>query len=158
MTKSKVYSLTEKHELTGTARFASINAMKGLSQSCRDDLESLGYLLYFFLKGKLPWMGLKEKNKEDLDRKILEKKIETTEEILGKDLPIQFCEFLTYSKNLKYDEVPNYNLFKGKMMEVICAGNNKFDKIYDWTDINKLKKEEKEEPIIQKNECTCCKM
>ena len=158
MTKSKVYSLTEKHELTGTARFASINAMKGLSQSCRDDLESLGYMLYFFLKGKLPWMGLKEKNKEDLDRKILEKKLETTEEILGKDLPIQFCEFLTYSKNLKYDEVPNYNLFKGKMMEVICAGNNKFDKIYDWTDINKLKKEEKEEPIIQKNECTCCKM
>ena len=158
MTKSKVYSLTEKHELTGTARFASINAMKGLSQSCRDDLESLGYMLYFFLKGKLPWMGLKEKNKEDLDRKILEKKIETTEELLGKDLPIQFCEFLTYSKNLKYDEVPNYNLFKGKMMEVICAGNNKFDKIYDWTDINKLKKEEKEEPIIQKNECTCCKM
>ena len=158
MTKSKVYSLTEKHELTGTARFASINAMKGLSQSCRDDLESLGYMLYFFLKGKLPWMGLKEKNKEDLDMKILEKKLETTEEILGKDLPIQFCEFLTYSKNLKYDEVPNYNLFKGKMMEVICAGNNKFDKIYDWTDINKLKKEEKEEPIIQKNECTCCKM
>ena len=158
MTKSKVYSLTEKHELTGTSRFASINAMKGLSQSCRDDLESLCYMLYFFLKGKLPWMGLKEKNKEDLDRKILEKKIETTEEILGKDLPIQFCEFLTYSKNLKYDEVPNYNLFKGKMMEVICAGNNKFDKIYDWTDINKLKKEEKEEPIIQKNECTCCKM
>jgi len=62
-------------------------------------------------------------------------------------------------KNLKYDETPDYNLFKGKMMEVICSGNNKFDKIYDWTDINKLKKEEKEkEPIIEKNECTCCKI
>ena len=159
MTKLKIYSLTEKHELTGTSRFASINAMKGLSQSCRDDLESLGYMLYFFLKGKLPWMGLKEKNKEDLDKKILEKKIETVDEILGKDLPMQFCELLTYAKNLKYDETPDYNLFKGKMMEVICAGNNKFDKIYDWTDINKLKKEEKEEePIIEKNECTCCKM
>ena len=44
-------------------------------------------------------------------------------------------------------------------MEVICTGDKKFDKIYDWTDINKLKKEEKEEePIIEKNGCTCCKM
>ena len=159
MTSSKIYSLTEKHELTGTSRYSSINAMKGLSQSCRDDLESLGYMLYFFLKGKLPWMGIKEKNKEDLDKKILEKKIETSDEFLGKDMPFQFCELLTYAKNLKYDETPNYNLLKGKMMEVICTGDKKFDKIYDWTDINKLKKEEKEEePIIEKNGCTCCKM
>ena len=74
-------------------------------------------------------------------------------------MPFQFCELLTYAKNLKYDETPNYNLLKGKMMEVICTGDKKFDKIYDWTDINKLKKEEKEEePIIEKNGCTCCKM
>ena len=52
-------------------------------------------MLYFFLKGKLPWMGIKEKNKEDLDKKILEKKIETSDEFLGKDMPFQFCELLT---------------------------------------------------------------
>ncbi len=74
MTKDKIYPMSEGHELTGTSRYASINAMKGLQQSCRDDLESLGYMLYFFLKGNLPWMGIKEKNKENLDKKILEKK------------------------------------------------------------------------------------
>ena len=156
MTTNKIYNMTEKHDLTGTSRYASINAMKGFSQSPRDDLESLGYMLYFFLKGKLPWMGIKEKNKENLDKKILKKKLDTVDEILGKDLPIQFCDFLTYAKNLKYDETPDYNLFKDKMMEVIRLGNEKFDKIYDWTDKNKLKKEE--EPVIEKVESTCCKM
>ena len=159
MSKNKIYSLTENHELTGTSRYSSINAMKGLQQSCRDDLESLAYMLYFFLNGKLPWMGFKEKNKELLDKKILEKKIETMNEILGKDLPIQFCEFLSYAKNLKYDETPDYNLLKGKMMEVICLGGQSFDKIYDWTDKNKLEEEESEEDdITEKVETTCCKM
>ena len=160
MTKDKIYPMTEGHELTGTSRYASINAMKGMQQSCRDDLESLGYMLYFFLKGNLPWMGIKEKNKENLDKKILEKKIETTSELLGQDLPIQFCEFLDYAKNLKYEDTPDYNLFKGKMMQVINAGGQKFDKIYDWTDIKKLKGEDKkpEEKIVEKVETSCCRM
>ena len=161
MTTNKIYPMSEGHELTGTSRYASINAMKGLQQSCRDDLESLCYMLYFFLRGNLPWMGIKEKNKEDLDKKILEKKVETVNEILGQDLPIQFCEFLAYAKNLKYEDDPDYNLFKGKMMEVICLGGKSFDKIYDWTDKNKLieeNSEESEDPITEKVESTCCKM
>ena len=160
-TTLKINPLTEGHDLTGTSRYSSINTMKGLTQSPRDDLESLAYLLYFFLKGSLPWIGIKEKNKENLDKKILEKKISTVDEILGKDLPIQFCEFLKYSKQLHYDEMPDYNLFKEKMMEVISLGGGKFDKIYDWTDENKLKEEEEEEseePEVDKVETTCCKM
>ena len=80
---------------------------------------------------------------------------------MGQDLPIQFCEFLAYAKNLKYEDDPDYNLFKGKMMEVICLGGKSFDKIYDWTDKNKLieeKSEESEDPITEKVESTCCKM
>ena len=68
---------------------------------------------------------------------------------------LQFCEFLDYAKNLKYEETPDYNLFKGKMMQDINAGGQKFDKIYDWTDIKKLKKDEKpktEEKIVESRE------
>ena len=72
--------LTERNDLTGTSSYVSINAMKGFEQSLRDDLESLFYVLYFFLRGNLPWIGFKAKNKKDLDKKILKNKVETVDE------------------------------------------------------------------------------
>ena len=59
------YPLTMKKKFTGTARYASINALKGYEHSRRDELESLGYIFVYFLKGKLPWQNIIAKNKEE---------------------------------------------------------------------------------------------
>ena len=157
---SKLNPMSKGHKLTGTARFASINAMKALEQSCRDDLESLAYVFYYFLRGSLPWQGIKEKKIEEMYKKILDKKMKITSEELGKDLPIQFCEFLEYSKNLKYEDQPNYNLFKRKIKEIICPNNDEsnFDKIYDWIDKQKVERDRKKEIKEEIVESTCCKM
>jgi serine/threonine protein kinase len=66
--------------LTGTARYASTNAHRGLEQSRRDDLESIGMVLVYFLKGVLPWQGLAGDNKKAKYDRIKECKINTTME------------------------------------------------------------------------------
>ena len=74
-------------KLTGTARYASINALNGCEQSRRDDMEAIGYVLLYFLRGSLPWQGLKIDNKDDRYQKIYEKKKQTTADDLCKGFP-----------------------------------------------------------------------
>lgn len=60
--------------LIGTARYASINSMQGNEQSRKDDLEAIGYLLVYFLEGRLPWMNIAVANREEKYQKVLDKK------------------------------------------------------------------------------------
>lgn len=76
--------------LTGTARYASVNTHLGIEQSRRDDIEGIAFVTLYFLRGSLPWQGLPAKTKQEKYRRILESKLSTTPEILCKGLPSTF--------------------------------------------------------------------
>ena len=122
----------ENKKLIGTARYASINTMKGCEQGRRDDMESLGYVLMYFLRGNLPWQGLKLYKGENRYKKIYEIKKEISPEELCVGFPKQFCEYIRYTRNLGFEQEPDYNYLKKLIYNVMEKYEYNFDYLYDW--------------------------
>ena len=124
----------EGRPFIGTARYASANAHLGLEQSRRDDLISIGYILIYLLKGILPWQGFKGKDKMV---KLVQKKIQTPNDVLCSGLPNEFLHYLNYCKNLKFEERPDYDFLKGlfgKLLGLVITHFNlrRNEIIFDW--------------------------
>jgi len=109
----------ERKSLTGTPRYASIHNHLGMEQSRRDDMESLGYVLLYLLRGSLPWQGLKAKSKTEKYRRILEVKQGTRLSELCAGYPQEFAQYLQHVRRLDFEDKPAYrnlkNLFRGVM-------------------------------------------
>ena len=116
--------------MIGTTRYASINVHLGYSYSRRDDLESIGYLLIYFVKGSLPWQGLFKGNKHVMFEQICNKKLSIEISELCSNLPSCFFDYVTYCRNLKYNDEPDYNYLLNLFYKDIVSNNYK--KKYDW--------------------------
>ena len=108
----------DNKSLTGTARYASVNTHIGIEQARRDDLESIGYILLYFLKGTLPWQGLAGKTKTDKYDRIREKKCQTTVEQLTRGTAEEFAKFIQYCRNCNFEEKPDYNYLRGLLKSI----------------------------------------
>ena len=128
----KHYPVIKSKNLTGTARYASINALNGLTQSRRDDLEAVGYVIMYFLRGRLPWQGIPVKNKEERYKKIMEKKLATSAEELCKGFPKQFTDYINYTRGLQYEQDPDYDYLKNLFITTLNNEGFNIDCYYDW--------------------------
>lgn len=126
----------EKKALSGTARYMSINTHLGREQLRRDDLESLGHVFMYFLRGSLPWQGLKAPTNKQKYEKIGMKKQTTSINELCYGFPIQFAQYLTYVRNLKFEEEPDYAYLVGLMDKALISIDETEDGHYDWMDLN----------------------
>ncbi|KAK7381781.1 hypothetical protein VNO80_00328 [Phaseolus coccineus] len=123
----------ENKNLTGTARYASMNTHLGIEQSRRDDLESLGYVLMYFLRGSLPWQGLKAGTKKQKYEKISEKKVSTSIESLCRGYPSEFASYFHYCRSLRFDDRPDYAYLKRLLRDLFIREGFQFDYVFDWT-------------------------
>ena len=125
--------MMKNKKLIGTARYASINALKGYDQSRRDDLESVGYVLAYLIRGNLPWQGIAVKTKEEKYAKILYKKQYVTSEQLFKDYPSDLVNYIKYCKYLEYEQEPNYNYLTNLFINIIKNElKEEIDYKFDW--------------------------
>ena len=119
--------------LAGTARYASLNTHMGIEQSRRDDLECLFYVLLYFLKGSLPWQGLRAHSKKERYSRIMEAKVSTSVESLCRGLPYEFVVYLNYVRGLEFLDKPDYCYLRGLLKEVFDREGYVFDYVYDWS-------------------------
>ncbi|KAM6966404.1 casein kinase I isoform 1-T1 [Tautogolabrus adspersus] len=152
----------ENKNLTGTARYASINTHLGIGktpkilvveqinplrppggltlsflslyteQSRRDDLESLGYVLMYFNLGSLPWQGLKAATKRQKYERISEKKMSTPIEVLCKGYPSEFATYLNFCRSLRFDDKPDYSYLRQLFRNLFHRQGFSYDYVFDW--------------------------
>ncbi|PRQ51417.1 putative non-specific serine/threonine protein kinase [Rosa chinensis] len=125
-------SRTDNKNLTGTARYASMNTHLGIEQGRSDDLESLGYVLMYFLRGSLPWQGLKAGTKKQKYEKISEKKVSTSIEALCRGYPTEFASYFHYCRSLRFDDKPDYGYLKRLFRDLFIREGFQFDYVFDW--------------------------
>ncbi|CAK81037.1 unnamed protein product (macronuclear) [Paramecium tetraurelia] len=129
MADGKHIEFSQKTGVIGTARYASINTLQWMEQSRRDDLESLGYMLIYFVKGELPWSNVKAFCKDDKYDQILQVKMGIPLSQLCFNLPKCFINYFQHVKSLLFQQQPNYshlrNLFEKQLQD--------YDhQLYDW--------------------------
>ena len=144
---SKNYYDNKKHidfknnkSFTGTYRYASIRNHRGIEQSRRDDLESVGYMLVYFYKGCLPWQGIRVDDKKTRNKNIYNIKRTSSIDDLTKDMPEEFSKYIRYCRLLRFSEVPDYTYLKGLFYNILIRSNQKLDYLYDWNILAKKKR------------------
>lgn len=125
----------ENKSLTGTARYMSINTHLGREQSRRDDLESVGHMLMYFLRGSLPWQGLKADSFKERYKKIGDSKQATSIETLCAGFPDEFAQYFKYCRKLAFTELPDYAMLKRKFEDLMkTKGWWPIDLNFDWVE------------------------
>ncbi|KAL9095693.1 MAG: hypothetical protein Q9165_002125 [Trypethelium subeluteriae] len=126
----------ERKSLSGTARYMSINTHLGREQSRRDDLEALGHVFMYFLRGGLPWQGLKAATNKQKYEKIGEKKQTTAIKDLCDGFPEEFNKYLSYVRNLGFEDTPDYDYLRDLFTQALKNTGEVEDGEYDWMKLN----------------------
>ncbi|KAG7289860.1 hypothetical protein NEMBOFW57_006237 [Staphylotrichum longicolle] len=136
----------ERKILTGTARYCSTNTHLGVEQSRRDDMVSLGYVLLYFLRGSLPWQGIKAARKKQRYDRIKDKKMTTPTDVLCSGVPDELAMYLEYSLSLRFDDKPDYEYLRRIFRDLFVREGFQRDYVFDW---NVYKYQKMMEKIIQ---------
>lgn len=112
-------------------------------------MESIGYMLVYFIRGSLPWQGIAGKTKAEKYSKIAQSKANISPEVLCKGLPTEFVGYINYCKKLKFEETPDYDYLRKLFNDLFAKSGFVHDSKMDWNmiDIGSINN-----PYLSKNE------
>ena len=87
----------------------------------------------YFLRGALPWQGLKAATKKQKYYQIVEKKMTTPTDLLCRGFPNEFGIFLTYCSALRFDENPDYSYLRKLLRDLFIREGYQYDYVFDWS-------------------------
>ena len=120
--------------MSGTARYASRNALRGKRLSRRDDIESFIYMVLYFLAKKLPWQGLKAKNVGEKYKKIYEYKKDFNYRSFCRNYPKEIILLFDYVYSLAFTEKPSYKYIRELFQKILEINNLYVKDFFSWMD------------------------
>ncbi|UKZ47258.1 hypothetical protein TrVGV298_001475 [Trichoderma virens] len=118
----------------GTYYWAAIAAHLDRSQSPKDDLESLAYMLIYFARGSLPWQGCADANEptNHMRERITRLKLTLPIDLICKGLPSAFSRHLMYVRSLTYNDKPDYAKLRAMYRRLMTRLGYEYDGVFDW--------------------------
>ena len=116
----------------GTISFLSLNVLKGIEQTRKDELESLGLIIIFLYTGKLPWTELKFKTIHQALFTLLEIRQKISLDELCKGTPIEMQVYMKYVNDLKFGEDPDYEYLKALFLIILKKYGEINDLQFSW--------------------------
>ncbi|PNP52109.1 hypothetical protein THARTR1_07318 [Trichoderma harzianum] len=133
-TQDKKVVTAPSYAFCGTYYWAAIAAHLDRSQSPKDDLESLAYMLIYFARGSLPWQGYANENEPTnvLQECVTRLKLTLPIDLICEGLPSAFSRHLKYVRSLTYNDKPNYAKMRAMYRRLMKRRGYQYDGVYDW--------------------------
>ena len=94
-------------------------------------MESLGYLLIYFLRGRLPWQELEREANANMI--LLERKKNIGLDELCDQAPPEFASFMEHVRGLTFKDKPNYSQLRSMFRRLFTRSGYEYDNVFDWT-------------------------
>ena len=86
----------------------------------------------YFVKGQLPWQGIPARTKKEKYEKIRDKKLSTQIEQLTKNLPEEINTYISYCRQLKFEEKPDIGYLRKLFKDLFYRMGYEYDYVFDW--------------------------
>ena len=121
----------------GSLLFLSMNTFKGIEQTRKDELESLGFVIIYLFNGSLPWSKIKFNTIYEGLTKIYAIRKKVSIENICSNMPKEFNIYMNYVNNLKYEQCPNYEYLRNLFLNILKKIGDANEQLFSWVDKNK---------------------